>query len=160
MRGQTNRIKLNVSRTEKDLSRVVDEVNRLPFAFVGASLARSTEYIPTEVNTWQSVSFAPTIDFDGMVKDGTRALILDGCDGVYQFGFFGATASGAADFRFIVNGVSSFQVRIDNIVRSRVSTPVALSANSVVEWQYRAATTGIQLAADCRVSLHRLGLFP
>jgi hypothetical protein len=152
MRGTTNRTRLNISRNETDLGRLVSAVNRLPFAFVGVSVARTNSYAPPDAVNWYGVTFEKVIDYDEMVNSsGASMTIRDGCDGVYQFTVISAGTGELALFR---NTVALFTVNVTT--RYAVSVPIELEIGTTLEWKFR----GTSLSAGCQVSAQRLGLFP
>lgn len=163
MPGVSRRARLNVSATEKDVGRVVTEVNKLPFAFVGFGATRSAMMSPAFPNTWEAVTFTPGIDYDSMLNGSTSAssaTVKDGADGVYLLSVRGSMASSTGSFRFTVNGTAVFTATMSTTEASHQSPPIALRPGDVIRFEFQVANTGWLLNAGCAVSAVRAGLFP
>jgi hypothetical protein len=161
MPGVSNRTKLNVSPNEQDLWRVVSEVNRLPFAFVGAGLTRVEAHSVTNVDEWQPMLMTPTVDLDSIVAGGTSATIPSGGEGVYQFAFQMQVSGAVSDVRVTANGTDVASATLPvGVSTLRISPPMRLDAGDVVRWERRSASLLSTLNAGSMVSFHRLGLLP
>ncbi len=163
MSGVSRRARLNVSATETRLGRVVEEVNKLPFAFVGFGATRSTTFSAATVSTWEAVAFVPGLDFDSMLnsrESATGATVSDGADGVYLLSVRGGMASNAGSFRFTVNGTAVFTVNLSTTELSHWSTPVALRSGDVIRFEFQTTNVAWLLNTGCSVTAVRVGLLP
>jgi hypothetical protein len=162
MPGVSRRSRLNLSATEKDVGRVVAEINKLPFAFVGFGATRSAMVSPLFPNTWEAVSFNRGIDYDSMLNgtSASSATVKDGADGVYLLSVRGSMASSTGSFRFTVNGTAVFTAIMSTTEASHQSPPIALRPGDVIRFEFQVANTSWLLNAGCAVSAVRVGLFP
>lgn len=161
MRGVSNRTKLNVARTEQDLWRVVSEVNRLPFGFVGATVTAANPFSTFDTD-WVPVLLSATVDLDRMVaSSGQSATLPSGADGVYQFVLNVQVSGGTGEFRVLHNDTAVITAALTaGVPASRVSAARVVEVGDVVAWQFRAPTSSTTLNAGSSVSFHRLGLLP
>jgi hypothetical protein len=162
MPGVSRRIKLNVSNSETDLRRVVSEVNRLPFAFVGFSAVSSASFAPPSVSTWASVStFVQGLNFDSILTGNVAsAKVPDGADGVFQLSLSASVSAGTGKFRVARSNVALFEVVLGTDVKYAVSPPIELKVGDVLTFEFQSASLSYTLAAGCAVSAYRIGLTP
>jgi hypothetical protein len=171
MRGVSIRSRLNVSNRETSLKRVVDEVNRLPFAYVGFAMSRTADFAIPAPNTPTPLALIDELhDPDEMVNGaGTGATIPEGLDGYYVIEA-GLRSSGGGTVVFqVLRGTEVVLHHLVTGVDSHVRTPpVFLSAGDVLSWRVQAASASFGIVGRVNtssttfpyVSIHRVGLLP
>jgi hypothetical protein len=160
MRGMSNRTKALLAPGD-GTTKIIQAINRLPFGYVGLAGERASGYAPVFANTWEAITFTPTLDLDGMFDTpASTATVPDGCDGVWVAVLTGSVSSSTGLFQVLVNGVAAVTFTLSTTARSLISLPFQVPANARLAFEYQASLTSITLVGGAQLSFHRLGLAP